>query len=182
MGLLFVLPQVEQSKKWKKILAQLFIIVFNSIMKIKDIYFARKQLCRGVSTQADIINDTHTYKSKVGIHRKIFSLVKPVFMELSDDALLKKCLHGQTQNNNESLNGLIWKKCPKDVYVGRTTLEMGVDSAVINFNAGSSRIIDVMKEYGIQDGYYTNVFCCKKDEERIKECNRKHGEKGRSIT
>ena len=130
--------------------------------------------------QADIINDTHTYKSKVGIHRKIFSLVKPVFMELSDDALLKKCLHGQTQNNNESLNGLIWKKCPKDVYVGRTTLEMGVDSAVINFNAGSSRIIDVMKEYGIQDGYYTNVFCCKKDEERIKECNRKHGEKGKA--
>ena len=40
--------------------------------------------------QADIINDTHTYKSKVGIHRKIFSLVKPVFMELSDDSLLKK--------------------------------------------------------------------------------------------
>ena len=57
--------------------------------------------------------------------------------------------------------------------MGRTTLEMGIDSAVINFNAGSSRIIDVMKEYGIQDGYYTNVFCMKKDEERIEECNRK---------
>ena len=46
--------------------------------------------------------------------------------------------------------------------MGRTTLEMGVDSAVINFNAGSSRIIDVTKDYGIQDGYYTNVFFAKR--------------------
>ena len=30
-----------------------------------------------------------------------------------------------------------------------------------------------MKEYGIQDGHYTNIFCGKKDEGRIKECFRK---------
>ena len=40
--------------------------------------------------QADIINNTKTYKYKTGIHNKIFRLVKPVFMELSDDELLKK--------------------------------------------------------------------------------------------
>ena len=40
--------------------------------------------------QADIINNTKTYKYKTGIHDKIFRLVKPVFMELSDDKLLKK--------------------------------------------------------------------------------------------
>ena len=40
--------------------------------------------------QADIINNTNTYKYKTGIHNKIFRLVKPVFMELSDDELLKK--------------------------------------------------------------------------------------------
>ena len=54
----------------------------------------------------------------------------PVFVSLSDDNLLQKCLHGKTQNNNESLNGLLWKRCPKDVFVGRVTLELGVASAV----------------------------------------------------
>ena len=33
--------------------------------------------------------------------------------------------------------------------------------------------LNVMKEYGIQDGHYTNIFCGKKDEGRIKECFRK---------
>ena len=71
--------------------------------------------------------------------------IKPVFMDLSDDNLLTKCLHGQTQNNNESLNGVIWKRCPKDVFVGRSTLEMGVASAVISFNDGQSGILKVME-------------------------------------
>ena len=42
-------------------------------------------------------------------------------MELSDDDLLKKCLHGKTHITNESINGVIWKKCPKGIC--RTTLE-----------------------------------------------------------
>ena len=43
---------------------------------------------------------------------------------------MQKCLHEKTQNNNESRNGLIWKRCPKDVFLGRVTLELGVFSAV----------------------------------------------------
>ena len=104
---------------------------------------------------------THTKVKQVFIIR-FFTKVKPVFMELSANALLEKCLHGKTQNNNESLNGVIWKKCPKDVYVGRTTLEMGIDSAVINFNDGASSILNVMIEYGLQDGHYASTFCGKK--------------------
>ena len=34
----------------------------------------------------------------------------------------------------ECLSSLIWKKCPKDVSVGRKVLELGVFSAVIQFN------------------------------------------------
>ena len=47
-----------------------------------------------------------------------------------------------------------------------------MNSAVINFNTGASRVLNIM-EYGIQDGHYTNIFCGKKDEGRIKECFRK---------
>ena len=71
-------------------------------------------------------------------------------MELSNDDLLKKCLRGKTQNTNESINGVIWKKCPKEVYVSRTTLETGVDSAVVNFNDGANCLPDVIKDYGLK--------------------------------
>ena len=40
------------------------------------------------------------------------------FDRLRDESLLSKRLHGKTQNVNESLNGMIWSKCPKRVYVG----------------------------------------------------------------
>ena len=131
--------------------------------------------------QADKVNNTNTYKNTRGIHNKIFKLVKPVFMELSNNELLKKCLHGKTQNTNESLNGVIWKKCPKDVYVGRPTLEMGINSAIISFNCGASSILDVTREYGLEDGIYAINFCYKKDELRVKESNRKVCVKGKSA-
>lgn len=44
--------------------------------------------------------------------------IRNIFMNLSNVNLLKKCLHGKTQTNNEGINALIWKSCPKDIYVG----------------------------------------------------------------
>ena len=54
-----------------------------------------------------ILFGTSTYKNKLGIHIKLRDLIKPVFMNLSSEELLTKCLHGKTQNNNESLNGVM---------------------------------------------------------------------------
>ena len=85
---------------------------------------------------ADKINNTGLYKNKLGLPSVVRDATKPAFMDLSDDNLFKKCLHGQTQNNNELLNGVNWKRCTKDVFIGRSTLEMGVVSAVISFNDG----------------------------------------------
>ena len=62
--------------------------------------------------------------------------IKPVFERLSDDALLQKCAHGGTQNANESLHNMIWMRCPKTVFVGRTRLEIAVFDAVSVFNEG----------------------------------------------
>ncbi|GFT56013.1 uncharacterized protein TNCV_3116991 [Trichonephila clavipes] len=50
--------------------------------------------------------------------------------------LLKKCLHGRTQNPNESFNKCIWERIPKTVFVGIETLKFGVMDAVICFNDG----------------------------------------------
>ena len=57
---------------------------------------------------------------------------------------------------------------------------MDVDSAVINFNAGLSRVLYVVKDYGLRKGEFATMFCRKKDDSRIKECNRKASDKGKS--
>ena len=62
----------------------------------------------------------------------------PIFRDLPNETLLKKCLHGYTQNNKEAINSVIWKKCPKDVFVFKKVLEIAVASATIKFNDGSN--------------------------------------------
>ena len=91
---------------------------------------------------------------------------------MSDDNLLQKCLHGKTQNNNKSLNGLISKCCPKDVFVGRVTLELGVASAVKAFNNGLAGTIEVFNKLNIKPGAFCEKYCGFKDEKRITQMDR----------
>ena len=48
--------------------------------------------------------------------------------------MLQKCLHGMTQNCNESFNQLIWNCCPKDIFISKKIVEMAVNSATTNYN------------------------------------------------
>ena len=123
--------------------------------------------------QVDKLNGTNTYEEKPGLPSVIRDTIRPVCVSLSDDNLLQKCLHGKTQNNNESLNGLIWKRCPKDVFVGRVILELGVASAVIALNNGLSGIIEVSNKLNIKPGTFCKKYCGFKDEKRITQMDRK---------
>ena len=44
--------------------------------------------------------------------------LKPVasYKDLANEKRLQNNLHGQTQNANKSLNGMIWSKCCKQAY------------------------------------------------------------------
>ena len=99
---------------------------------------AQHQFCpTGVDSWCKYHAAKETYKPKPGLSAAIIEFVRHLIRELSDENLLSKCLHGKTQNSNEFINGVIWKRCPKDVFVGRKVLEMGVASAVIFFNDGT---------------------------------------------
>ena len=74
--------------------------------------------------QLDKINGTQKYKYTIIIQLTYFMSFKPIFQDLSKEELLSKCLHSQTQNTNEALNAIIWTWCPKNIFVGRRTLEM----------------------------------------------------------
>ena len=93
--------------------------------------------------------------------------VKTIFRDLSDDELLSKCLHNYTQNQNEALNGIIWKKCPKGVFVKRDAIEIGLCSALINFNEGVHGIEVVAINMDLKIGHLTVNAMVLKDKQRM---------------
>ena len=66
-------------------------------------------------------------------------ILKQLFDRFRDEELLSQCLHGKTQNVKEALNGVIWTKCPTNVFVNKNTLEMGVSSAVLEFRTKNKK-------------------------------------------
>ena len=75
-------------------------------------------------------------------------------------------VHGNTQNNNESLNGIIWKRCPKYIFVSRLVIEMGVSSAITNFNSSIYGILGILNGCNIGIGAYTELFFGETDRQR----------------
>lgn len=129
--------------------------------------------------QADKITGKTTYKKKLSLPVVIQELLTPIWRDLSNGELLSKCLHGYTQNNNEALNGVIWKKCPKDVYISKKVLEIGVYSAIIEFNDGRSGLIPLMKLLGLPISSYLTTSFKNRDCERINKIGKKSTEKGK---
>ena len=82
--------------------------------------------------------------------------------------MLKKCLHGLTQNQNESFNSMIWERIPKTHYVGLTQLELGVYDAVANFNIGRKASILIYEQMKIVPGKHTLAGVKKLNNKRLK--------------
>ena len=95
------------------------------------------------------------HKPGPGLPADIIKHVKPILVDLTKEELVNKCLHGMTQNPNESFNGTIWNRVPKVTYVGLRQFEIGVYDAVAHFNIGSKAAILVMKSWG-----YAPVTIC----------------------
>ena len=104
----------------------------------------------------------------------------PVFQDLSKTELLEKCLHGKTQNCNEALNAFIWNRLPKEIFIGPYVLEMGVCSAALSFNSGTSAMLRIFEELGMTSDYYTRKYCKMKNEKRINKMERKMSVEGKS--
>ena len=125
-------------------------------------------------------SETTNYVNTINVPEFIHD-IEPIFRRLSSDDLLSKCLHGQTQNGNESLNNLIWTKCPKNTFVERPIIEMGVNSAVIDYNEGSTGIFSILKMFDISPGSYSIILSEKRNSVRVKNMLRKCCEKGKNC-
>ncbi|GFT50234.1 uncharacterized protein TNCV_3622861 [Trichonephila clavipes] len=112
------------------------------------------------------------YIHKHSLPESMLLKVKKVFRDLTEKDLLKKYLHGRTQNPNESFNKCIWERIPKTVFVGIETLKFGVMDAVICFNDGYVSRKNVFEALGIKPGYNTERVLLIIDNKRIFEAER----------
>ncbi|GFV80865.1 uncharacterized protein TNCV_3517321 [Trichonephila clavipes] len=64
-----------------------------------------------------------------GLPQNILNIVKPHYFKLCDQKLLEKCLHGLTQNANESFKGVLWNIVPKQNFVELQSLKLGASIA-----------------------------------------------------
>ncbi|GFW76559.1 uncharacterized protein TNCV_2681761 [Trichonephila clavipes] len=81
--------------------------------------------------------------------------MRPVFRDLANPELLKKCLHGGTQNPNESVNNVIWSRVPKKTFVQLEVLSLGTYDAVSSFNMGNVSKLEILRKVCIEPGDYT---------------------------
>jgi len=99
----------------------------------------------GPSSWCGYKRDRNSFKHGPGLPDAVIAKVKPVYQRLSEDSLLEKCLHGKTQNQNETTNGMVWERIPEEVFVGADLLEFGSFDAVSHFNIGARTVLLLLK-------------------------------------
>ena len=95
---------------------------------------------------------------------------------MCDNEPLGRCLDGTTQNPNEALDQIVWKKYPKDTFISKIGLEIGVASAVINFNDGMSGFEKLFSHLNLSLGVNIKSGAIEKDQQRIKNMKNKFQE------
>lgn len=107
-----------------------------------------------------------TFKHKPTLSEATWALIRPIFIGLSDQDLLSRCIGGFTQNRNESLNSIIWRYAPKKTYSGYDSLRIAVAIATIKFNDGGTEIVEVLRDLGLKPHELLLQFVHKEDNQR----------------
>ena len=123
------------------------------------------QKCPWKKAEAD--GTLASYKHTNNIPQAVMEVVKPIFKDLANTQLLKKCLEGYTQNANESLNNLIWKCSPKSRHHGLVVVQTSTAIAASLFNDGAVTIVRILESMDIHISKYCRNFCENKDCARI---------------
>ena len=73
----------------------------------------------------DRFNGSKTYDDDTRLPTVFQPLLKGLFSRLTEKELLERCLKGLTQNQNESINAMLWKRCPKTNFCGKRRVRSG---------------------------------------------------------
>ena len=157
------------------------IAILHHSIHAQDLTKQHRYCPRGESSwckwQQDIATGTKTYKQEDCLPEVFRELLRPTFTALSDDHLLERCVRGATQNRNESINSMVWARCPKHKYHGAKFVRCAVASAVCHFHSGAASRIRIMKRLSIPAGKCTKRASAEKDKRRIRKADRNVTEK-----
>ncbi|KAJ8887125.1 hypothetical protein PR048_013340 [Dryococelus australis] len=116
--------------------------------------------------------ECYKHSNHVHLPRVVVEEMKSLFRDLSEPELLKKCLHGRTQNPNESVNSVIWNRLPKTTFIRVRTLYFGVWDAVASFNEGNLIMCHMYGRLGFPPGRNCVQAMKRLDGYRIDEAKR----------
>ena len=122
--------------------------------------------------EVDEANGTSLYVPGKGLPSGAIRHAKAVFDDLSNDGLLMKCLHGKTQTQNESFNGMIWNRVPKSRFIKYKQFATAIFDATA-LNSGNFATLMIYDKLNIERGYYTTKGCIDDNCMRINNARRK---------
>ena len=117
--------------------------------------------------QRDLANNTTACTSDHPLAAAIAEEILPIFKALSSKELLAACLHGGTQNQNESFNALVWQRATKETHSSLPTVELATYLAIGHFNDGAKTISSILEELQIDSGVHCRKAWKSLDKARI---------------
>jgi hypothetical protein len=134
--------------------------------------------CKWQRAQALGIEYSHT---KPPIPEAIVLLLKPIYARLGSPLLLQKCLEGYTQNANEALHSTVWKLCPKELFLGKESVDIACSIAVCRFNDGACALLCLSKRIELTTSHFCRHVLRKRDRLRVQKSKYKSSERGKAF-
>lgn len=149
-------------------------MICSSTMSLKDQHkYCPKGNDSWCKFNKDCTNKTSQYKQDHRLPEVFRSELLPIFTRLSKNDLLSRCLDGMTQNQNESINAVLWSKCPKTKFCGKRRVEIAVCETIGVFNIGAAAKADLMRSVGVTPGRNMLKGLRNQDSKRIVSSNQK---------
>ena len=98
---------------------------------------------------------TSTYDNSNRLPEVFMEELDPIFIRLSKDDLLSRCLKGMTQNQNEAVKGQQWSKCSKTKFCGARRVRIAACETIAVFNTGAGSKAVTMKLCHVTPGVNT---------------------------
>ncbi|GFW67244.1 uncharacterized protein TNCV_2698541 [Trichonephila clavipes] len=101
-----------------------------------------------------VLHQVKNIPTNIPSQKQLFFKLK-FFRDICKREVLLKCLHGRTQNPNESFNNCVRNNVPKNTFVCKRTLQIGVMDAVMSLNEDTYARTEVLKSLKINPGINT---------------------------
>ena len=124
--------------------------------------------------QAEALNELHEYQHPPPLCAAVQNLLLPIYKDLSSDDLLGRCLGGNTQNNNETFNSVLWRIAPKHIFCMGKTIELAAFLSAIIFNEGWTPVLRLMEVMGVVIGPQAKTAADARDHVHVRKAEVVH--------